>query len=286
MRPFPLLAAAVLLLASLPAPAEDAPLDAALKSFEAGEYAKAAEAAAKVAADDPLYAKSRYLRGESLLALGDPAGAEKEFLAGLERKPESQALQAGLGRALLAEGQHEKALVPLQKAVKSDGKDPVARRALGECLLALQRTAEGRKELEQAVKLDPKDPLAARSLAEFLLRMGEAEAAGRVAEGLAKADPRSAMAPFLRGLALDRQGKSKEAIAAYEDALEKDPRFLDAHKNLAILCIADNPSYTDGERTRKALDHFGKYFELGGKDEELKSTYETIKSFMGGNRGK
>ena len=125
----------------------------------------------------------------------------------------------------------------------------------------------------------------ARALAEFHLRQGDAEAAGRAAEVHAKADPKSAMGPFLRGLALDRLGKGKEAIEAYESAIAKDPKFLDAHKNLAILCITDNPVYSNRERTKNAFDHFAKYFELGGRDEELRRTYETIKGFLEGQGG-
>jgi tetratricopeptide (TPR) repeat protein len=278
------IAASALLLLALPALAGDA-VETAMKHFEAGEYAKAAEAAEKVPPEDALFARARYLAGESRLALGEAEAAEAHFRAALEKKPDSIPVQTGVGRALLAAGKADEALPILEKAAKADGKDAVARRSLGECLAAKGRAAEARKELEQAQKIDPRDPLAARALAELLLKQGEAEAAGRAAEVHAKADPKSAMGPFLRGLALDRLGKGKDAIEAYEAALARDPRFLDAHKNLAILCITDNPVYSNRERTEKAFAHFEKYFELGGKDEQLKQTYETIRSVLKGDGG-
>ena len=53
-----------------------------------------------------------------------------------------------------------------------------------------------------------------------------------------------------------------------------------AHKNVAILCVAKNELYQDAERTKKAFDHFQRYFDLGGKDDELKKLYETIRSVL------
>ena len=278
------LAASALLLAAPPVLAGDA-VETALALFQSGEYAKAAEAAEKVPAEDPLHARARYLAGESRLAMGQAEEAEAHFRAALDRNPASVPVQTGIGRCLLARGKKDEALKVLEKAAKADAKDAAARRSLGECLAALGKREEAKKELEQAQKLDPKDPLSARALAEFHLKQGDAEAAGRAAEVHAKADPKSAMGPFLRGLALDRLGKGKEAIEAYESAIAKDPKFLDAHKNLAILCITDNPVYSNRERTKKAFDHFAKYFELGGRDEELRRTYETIKGFLEGQGG-
>jgi tetratricopeptide (TPR) repeat protein len=279
-----LLAATLLLASATAARAGDA-VETALAHFQAGEYAKAAEVAEKVPAEDPLHARACYLAGESRLAMGEAEAAEAHFRAALDRNPASVPVQTGIGRCLLARGKKDEALKVLEKAAKADAKDAAARRSLGECLAALGKKDEARKELEQAQKIDAKDPLSARALAEFLLKQGDAEAAGRAAEVHAKADPKSAMGPFLRGLALDRLGKGKEAIEAYESAIAKDPRFLDAHKNLAILCITDNPVYSNRERTKKAFDHFAKYFELGGKDEELRNTYETIKGFLEGRGG-
>jgi tetratricopeptide (TPR) repeat protein len=280
------LAAALLLSLPAAAPAGDpSPVDEAFQAYQAGEYAKAAEKAESVPAGDPLYARARYLAGEARLALGEAEPAEKAFRAALEKKPGSAPILAGLGRALTARGSLEEALKVLQEAVKADGKDAGARRSLGEAFAAQGKVPEARKELEAAAKLDPKDPLAARALVEILLRSDDLEAAGRAAEVHARSDPKGAMGDFLRGLVLDRSKKGKDAIASYEAALAKDPKFLDAHKNLAILCVTDNPSYTNRERTRKAFDHFAKYFELGGKDEELRRTYETIKGFLEGDRG-
>jgi tetratricopeptide (TPR) repeat protein len=282
----PVLACTLSLLLAAPVALAGGAVDDAMAALKEGEYAKAAEIAEKVAADDADFAKARYVAGESRLALGENEAAEKAFREALDRKPDSVPVLSGLGRTLTAKGAHEEAMKLLNKAVAADGKDATAHRSLGECLAAQGKAAEARKELEQAAKLDPKDALAARALVECLVKAGELKPAARVAEAYRAADPKAAMGDFLRGLVLDRMKEGKDAIAAYEAALAKDPKFLDAHKNLAILCVTDNPVYSDKERTAKAMEHFAKYFELGGKDEELRQTYEQIKGFVGSPKAK
>src|SRR5258706_9763113 len=266
----PLVRPVLLLAAGLARAGDSAPaasLDPAVAAFKEGDYAKAADAAAKVPAEDPLYPKAQYLLGECRLAQGDALEAEKAFRAGLEKKPESAPLLTGFGRALTARGAPDEGMKELQKALKIDPKDPVVHRALGECLAAQGKAADARKELEEAVKLDPKDPLTARSLVEALVKANDLAAAGKAADAHKAADPKGAMGDFLRGLVADRSNKGKDAIEAYEAALVKDPKFLDAHKNLAILCVTDNPGYTNKERTQSAMEHFAKYFRLPGTAE-------------------
>ena len=114
----------------------------------------------------------------------------------------------------------------------------------------------------------------------MLLASDDEKRAGKVAGKLAKALPKHPMGHFLKGLVLDRRGKDKDAIEAYEKAIALDETFLDAHKNLAILCTTKNPLYRDKERTEKAFRHYEKYFELGGNDPELEQTYRTIKGYL------
>jgi tetratricopeptide (TPR) repeat protein len=275
-----LVPAALLAAAAVSLAGDSTPLDRAMEAFRAGDYIKATAEAQEVAASDPLYLKAQYLIGECCLATGDGEGAETFFLGLLKKKPDWVPALTGLGRALTARGKFDAAMETLRKAVRLDAKDAAARRALGECLAAQEKPVEARKELEQATRLDPKDPLSARSLVEVLVKAGDTGAAGKAAEAYRTADPRSAMADFLCGLVQDRSGSAKDAIASYEGCLAKDPRFLDAHKNLAILCVADNPGYKDRERTEKALAHFAKYFELGGKDKSLRDVYEKIQAFL------
>ncbi|MCE9638442.1 MAG: tetratricopeptide repeat protein [Planctomycetes bacterium] len=258
----------------------DDPLVAAMDAYKSGDYEKAAELASAVPADDPERLRAAYMLGEADLLLSKWVGAEKAFREVLEKKANSVPALVGLGRAQIGGGSPLDAIVTLEKATKIDAKDAGARRALGEARYANGDADKARADLEAAVKLDPKDPLASRSLVEVLIKTDKVDAAAKEAERIAKAIPEHPMGHFLHAYVLDRQGRDKDAIEEYEKAIAKDDKFLDAHKNLAILCVARNPSYGDKERTKKAMDHFERYFALGCKDQALKDAYEQIKAFL------
>lgn len=258
----------------------DDPLVAAMDAYKSGDYEKAAELASAVPADDPGRLRAAYVLGEANLLLAKWVGAEKAFREVLEKKANSVPALVGLGRAQTGGGSAGEAIVTLEKAAKLDAKDAGARRALGEARLANGDADKARTDLEAAVKLDPKDPLASRALVELLIKSDKVDAAAKEAERIAKAVPEHPMGHFLHGYVLDRQGRDKDAVEEYEKAIAKDDKFLDAHKNLAILCVARNPSYGDKERTKKAMQHFERYFALGGKDQALKDAYEQIKAFL------
>ena len=256
------------------------PLDQAMDAFKQGDYAKTVEIAGAVKMGDAARPRAAYLAGEANLCLQQWDDAEKAFREVLAKKADSVPALVGLGRALTGKGSADDAIATLEKAVKLEGKDVAARRALGEARLAKGDLEKARADLDAAVKLDPKDPLTSRSLVECSLRSEKFDLASKEAERLAKAIPDHPMGHFLRGLCLDRDGKDKDAIEAYEKAIAKDDKFIDAHKNLAILCVAKSNTYQDRDRVKKAFEHFQRYFDLGGRDEELKTVYETIKDVL------
>lgn len=256
------------------------PVDDALAAYKAGEFEKAVEAASKVAADDPMRAKALYVVGEAELARERWDEAAKAFQSVLDAKKDNVPAMTGLGRAQAGKGERDAAEKTLRRAVELDAKDAAARRAVGELLLAAERTDEARKELEAASKLDPKDPLTARALVEAHLRGGAPDAASKAADAFAKTGPDTAMAHFLKGLVLDRRGKANDAIELYEKAVKADDRFLDAHRNLAVLFTTSNDMYSNPEKVEKACVHAQKYVDLGGKDVELKELLDQIKGFL------
>jgi len=67
---------------------------------------------------------------------------------------------------------------------------------------------------------------------------------------------------------------------AYDKALALDEKFLDAHKNLAILCHTMSNRYRNVERIKKSMHHYERYFALGGHDPKLEQTYRTTRSFL------
>jgi Tfp pilus assembly protein PilF len=264
------------------APAKASALEAAAERFAAADFDEAARLAADVAEDDPAYGKARYLLGEVALLVGEPEVAESRFREAVEKGIAGEPVLAGLGRALLEQGRPAEAVEPLEKAVAADAKSARARAYLGLARARSGKTPEGRKDLAAAGKLDPADPEVAR--ASVLERLDAEDFAGadRAAQAFAKAKKDSALGPFLRALVLDRSKKHDEAVVLYEKALKVDPAFLDAHKNLGILCLADNPTYQDRERTEKALAHLARYEELGGRDQTVNDIRKSLEGFLKG----
>jgi len=272
------------LLLALPAPllaaGDQDRLDAALKAFRKGDAKEVVALLQKIPAESELKPKADYLTGEAHLLLAEPVKAERSFRAVLAARPKAVPSMTGLGKALLARGKAADAVTELTKAVAADKSDLDARRTLGTALAAAGKKKEALAELKKAWKQDKKNALTARAFVTVLVDEEMLAAAKTIAQAITKAHRDEPMGYFLLGLVLDRDKKTDEAEKAYLLAVEKDDNFIDAHKNLAILYHSVNPTYRDVERTKKAMHHYARYFELGGKDEELRRVYLQTKGFL------
>ena len=192
-----------------------------------------------------------YLVGESELARERWDEAKSAFESVLAAKKDSVPAMTGLGRAHAGKGDREAAEAMLKKAVETDAKDPAAHRALGEILLAAE-----------AYKLDPTHPRNARARAHAHLRANAPDAAQKVADAFSKTAPDSATAHFLKGLVLDRRGKAGDAIEHYEKAVKADEKYLDAHRNLAVVYTTSNANYASPDKIEKACAHAQAYIGI------------------------
>lgn len=260
-------------------PAPPPTVEAAMKFAAEGKFAEALDAAKAVPETDKTYLKARYVVGEMSLVLGDHDAAKEAFEAVVAKKPSAAAL-AGVGRALLAAGDAAGAVAPLEKAVAADPRSAKIHAWLGLARVRSDAFGEGRKELDAAAKLDPADVEVVRAIVEDRLIASDPTGADKAIAALAKAKKDSPFGPFLQGLVLDKTGKYDEAIAAYQKAIALDPGFLDARRNLAIVCVTQNPSYQDAKRTKIALEQLEAYVKAGGRDESLKRLAEQLPGFL------
>jgi predicted Zn-dependent protease len=255
------------------------PLEEATQAFQAGEFPKVLALAEKGGGDATDGPRLTYLAGEAQLVLGAPAEAEKAFRAVLAQRPQAIPAQVGLGRALTALAKNDEAEKVLAAALKADPKDVGALTAHGLLLSVTGKSKEACKELERAVSLDPKNALTVRAYVEALLRADDASEAAGVVEAFAKARPEHPMGPFLLAWTMERDGDDEAAIEQYQESIARDASFLDAHKNLAILCHTLSNTYQDKARVELAYEHYERYFALGGKDPELRAMYDNLVSF-------
>ena len=255
-------------------------VDAAMKLVEAGKFSEALDVAKAVPDSDATYGKARYLVGEMELTLGDPTAAREAFELIIARKP-TAAAQAGAGRAMLAAKDPTGAIPYFEKAVAADAKTARYRAWLGLARVGAEKAAEGRKDLAAAERLDPADVEVARAVVEALLRLNDVADAEKAALAFGKARKDHPFSPFLAALVADKNGKYDDAITLYQKAISLDPSFLDARKNLAIVCVTQNPSYTNAKRTKIALEQLEAYVKLGGRDEAVKRLAETLPQFVG-----
>jgi tetratricopeptide (TPR) repeat protein len=121
---------------------------------------------------------------------------------------------------------------------------------------------------------------------EWLFAENDNMKALKVAGELSKSQPKHPLGPFLEGIAFERDGKDRKAIAAYEEALKRDANFLDAHKNLAILCHTQNPMYTDEARTKKALEHYERYFAARRQGHGARDRLQAVQRLLRGVHGR
>jgi tetratricopeptide (TPR) repeat protein len=268
--------ALALLAAAAPALAGGTPLERAVEAFQAGKYAVVVEAAPSVAPDSPDHPKLYYLVGESLLLLQRPAEARAAFEQVIAKRPQAVPALVGLGRAQIRSGELDAGAASLKKALELEPKDLQGRVALGELQLRRGEIAVARNTLAEAHAAAPEDVMAAQLYCEALLRAEDPAAAAELAEAYAKRRPEHPLGYFLLAVVMERDGADQEAIEQYQLALSKDETFLDAHKNLAILCHTLSKSYTIRERTLLAYEHYKLYFELGGGDETLRALYDEL----------
>ncbi|MDE0693828.1 MAG: tetratricopeptide repeat protein [Gammaproteobacteria bacterium] len=235
-----------------------------------GDYERALADLGRALALDGDYAPAWLWRGNWLMDLGRVGEAADAFRRALELAPDEStrvAADAGLARALLAQGDAEDAHRLLSRLAES-APHPVVLRLLASAGRALGRESDLPPSVEiEAVALEWADPLRARlddfvrgfdarlRQAEGVLSRGDAEAALDILEPLRKQRPGDRTLLNNLAIAYAATGKPATAMETLQEGLRLHDDYYLFHFNAAV-------AYEERGDTRTALMHLDRALSL------------------------
>ncbi len=256
--------------------------DAALASYE------------RAAALEPQNGAVRAKIAREWLLKGEPARAQAilEELEGRKAvvdSPEFMDAMAGLGQALLAAGQTDRALDLYRKAADATPESPAVWLNLGSVYFARKDYDRAMEYFEKSVALDGNFALGHSNIGfvhlSRMIASGDRALAGRALAEFDRAlalDPRQAPAWSGRASVRVALGQAADAVADYEQALRLDPNLFDTYINLSVALrelgrYAEAVKYLDMCKERL-------YSRLGPRErEDFDRLYAEVKALKGGN---
>ena len=189
---------------------------------------------------DPKLAEARFLLGRALLETGDVVGAEKELRRAMELNYPVDQLAPPLARALVAIGQHEKALEEFGSTVlEAPAAKAELQTALAYAQLARRDMAAARKHFDAAVAADPRYLPAQLGQARVVAGAGQFAQALEIVEKAIALAADKPEAWQLKGDLLQVQRQSEPALAAYRKALEVKPDYLPSHSSIVSMLMRE-----------------------------------------------
>ena len=206
--------------------------------------------------------------------------AERAFLQVLRQGGKVAFVHNNLGIVYQMRGDHSKAIAQFREAVRLQPSYAAPYLLMGASLLALRKVPEATRELERAVKLQPKEPLARLQLArayergsnfrgvveqfralrelapqepEYAYQLGNAylKLAGWCAQEIVRLNPRSARVYQMLGENYRVQaGRMELAVRAFQRAAQADPKLPDVHLALAGIYLEQGKQ----SEARKAIE--------------------------------
>src|SRR5712671_6546044 len=171
------------------------------------------------------------------LQLADPAAAEREARAALERKGDEVDYIPVLADALLRQEKFADLLDLVKPGDRAPTLESKVRTALGTAEAGLRDRDKAEDLLREAVKLDPTAVRPKIQLARLLTGTKPEEADKFIDEAIA-ANPRSTEALQVKGEMLRSRGDQEGAMRLFDEALKIDPKNISAHLSRANINIA------------------------------------------------
>ncbi|WP_295606930.1 tetratricopeptide repeat protein [uncultured Lamprocystis sp.] len=178
-------------------------------------------------------AMTRLRLAESMLAAGDPVGAEPELRAVLQASPANQIARLMLIRIYLEKPDPKAALTEAEALIAIAPKDPRALNALGLAHQVNGDPAAARTAFARALKSEPGFADAAFNLVAAARREPDPQVAGALCEQVLAAQPGHANAILLLAQLEVTAGRRKAALDRLSEALAKESGNLALRLNLA-----------------------------------------------------
>ena len=219
-----------------------------------GEFDKALKAIEVLEKKQPGKPLAYNLRGRTLLAKKDMAGARKSFERSVEIDPTYFASVASLAAMDMAEKKPEEARKRFEAVLVKDPKNSPALLAIAE----MRARAGGPKDevaelISRAITANPTDKGPRLLLVEFHLRNRDYKLALSAAQNAVAAIPDSPELQDVLGQALQATGDTNQALAAFNKLAGMQPGSPLPHMRMAGAHIAANNKKAASDSLRKAL---------------------------------
>ena len=143
-----------------------------------------------------------------------------------------------VGTALLQQGRHAEALVPLQKAAELSHGDAQSYNNLGNTLLKLDCLSEAEASYRRALELSPGFAEAHYNLGNTLQKLGRLFEAETSLRRALEINPYLAEAHNNLGVVLRNVGQLDDAVVCHRRALEIKPDLAKAQSSLLFTCLS------------------------------------------------
>jgi Tfp pilus assembly protein PilF len=174
---------------------------------------------------------------ETQLPQADGKGAKKT----VKELPPGTAALAAEARRYYADKQYDKAEEKFLQVLQQDKGNVLILANLAAIELDLNHLDAAEINIKQAVALAPNDPDSLFVLGRLKFRQQKYDDAIDALSRAAKLDPQDAQIQNFLGLALSEKGLRGPAETALRKAIQLDPGFADAHNNLAVAYITQEP---------------------------------------------
>lgn len=161
-------------------------------------------------------ARMHQIRAEAMEAQGDAPGAEKEYLAALEKRPRTASITNALGELMRHQKRYKDALQWYARTLGVDAGNYDALYGSGASYQLLEDSEQAVPFYRRALAADPASMAAKMALGEALLVTRHEQEAIPLLEEAARADPRFRRLQFLLGRAYQLTGRAAESRQAFE----------------------------------------------------------------------